>query len=408
MEEDKIVNKISGKETKWTEDWSLKFTFVSNKDKKKEIAEWLKQSCPFFLGLDFPDDIKIEISEEIDAKNRKILTTHTEDRCNFRNLIENKQKTTSYIYIIKSGNAFSWINYAPYSGRMEVLEKSEKKNHIKDLESIWINETVLVKKGISHKEVKKRGVTFEIFCKGDVIIPLTDLLSHVEFFDSFLAAGYGFPPYQHYLFPLSMPISIISSTPFEYKCTEPLVLIRIELDDFKKIFPSQDKFLTHILGYMSFKLFIERWKLLAQWTNKTDIKILCILSLYFSGALPLQNWKSLKIANHKVIEEEMNIAADSFEKPRVPITGFKVGPSELTLFVGLSRQDILKHITGGKSVFGTWPELTEIIKCESITEKEKTDKKARYYRFSATYPESYYTADRIRELIFSSLHVTKF
>lgn len=473
MEKPKI-NKISGKEIKWIEEWSLKFTSVLDKDKKREIVEWLKQFCPFFLGLTFPNDIKIEISEEIDPKGRKILITDREIKgYNFRDLSENvtrqdfsklgfdtdvlfknlikndyldkngviqakfkeasdltldsvydskkqeissilrqfqsKQEERTYIYIVKSGNAFSWINYVPYLDRMKVLEKSEKKSYIRDFESAWIKETVSVKKDISHKEIKKKGVTFEIFCKGDVIIPVIDLLSHVEFFDSFFSSGYGFPSYYHHLFPLSMPISIISGTPFEYKCTEPLVLIRIELGEIKKIFPSKDKFLNQLLGYMSFKFFIDRWKFLTQWTNDTDIKILCILSLYFSGVLPLQSWKVLNVyidekdGNIKIKEEERHIGGSSFEKPRIPVAEFEVGESELAFSMGLTRQSIRKHIKGKKSIFKSSSNLSsklkEIIKCE-LEQKNN-------YKFSAIHPESYFTADEIRRLIFSSLSVKK-
>ena len=402
MEESKISNKMTGVnlDRKGIEEWSLKFTSVLNEDKKREITEWLKQSCPFFADLTFPDDIKIEISEEIDPKVCKILITNREEiEWNFRNLIENMQVGNKYIYVIKTGNAFSWINYHPYLDRIKVLKETKKKYYTENSETLDIKQTVLVKKDISHDEIKENGITFEIYCKGDVIIPDIDLVFSTGF--------------SHVPLTLSIPISIISGTPFEKKCMEPLVLIRIKIDEIKKIFPSKDELLIHFLKYMRFKLFIDRWKLISQWTNNTDIKILCALSLYFSGTAPLQNWKSLIVLHRgekfEIKEKEIDIKGNSFEKPRTPLTGFKVSMSELILFVGLSRQDIFKHIRGEKSIFKSGSKLTEIIKCESLGKREtKGKQKTEFYRFSSIHQTDCHIADSIRELIFSSLSVTKF
>lgn len=372
------------------QEWSLEFMPILDKTKRKEIIKWLKQSCLFFEDLTFPDDIKLEVSKEVDFKDRKILFTLEE-------FIGNKLKGKTYIYIIKSGNTFSWVNYDPYLNRKKLTKKIETKDYVK--------ETVFVKKNISHKEIKKEGITCEIFCKGDTIIPEIDQLFEPKLAYSYFTRVKSFSFSHKDSFPSGIPISIISGTPFEYKCTEPLVLIRIELDEIKKIFPSKDNFFNHFIKYMHFKFIIDRWKLLTQWINDTDVKILSILSLYFSGALPLQNWKILKAYTNeidktiKIKEEERNIRGGSFEKPRIPIAGFEVGESELVLFIGLTRQTIRKHIKGKKSIFKFCSKLKEIIKCE-LEQKNN-------YRFSTVHPENYFTANEIRELIFSSLSVKK-
>lgn len=372
------------KETKYIDVRPLKFIPILNKEKKREIIEWLKQSCLFFQGLNFHSSLNIEISEEIIHKNRKILFAPEETvDYDFFDLSVKKHEREGYIYIIKSGNAFLWTNHIPFLNRMKVInQKKEAKNYIK--------ETVLVEREITLEEIKKRGIAFEIFCKGDPIIPEIDQL-------------YDYRGYKKVPLP-GIPISVVSGTPFEKKCMEPLVLIRIESDELKKMFSSKNKFFIHLFNHISFKHYVDKWKLLTQWTNNTDIKILSILALYFSGMLPLQNWRSLKVdKNCKIEEEEMDIRGKTFEKPNTPITGFKVSSSELTMFIGLTRQTIFNHIAGKKSIFGSLSELTEIIKYES-----KSTKQEEIYKFSSVHPTSCHVADFIRDLIFSSLSITKF
>lgn len=301
-----------------------KFRTLSNKDEKQEIIDWLVQNCPFFHIPNFPKNIKISISEEI--KERKPLFCFGE-HYSPHNLYDKKGD----MYIVKSGNAFSWIDE-----RLERTEFDEKK----------------LMKTKSAKELQRKGVIPEIFCEGDTIVIGIDMLTSFDFFSE---NGMGLSSIGK--------MNIVAGTPFEQRIN-PLVLIKIEKEELRKIFP-KNNLERQLLRKTRLSNMINSWRLWAQWTNNANIKILSVLYLYFIGLLPLQRWtfKGKEIDNEKLC----------FKKPRHPINGFEVGLQELALFIGLRRQTIDDHLLGNgkksskiKSIFESYSELAWSLKCKNI------------------------------------------
>jgi len=301
-----------------------KFRLLSDKQERKETIDWLGQNCPFFCGCVFPANVKISISEEM--KERKPLFCATGNFCPFE-----LQRKKGDMYIVKSGNAFAWINT--------------------DLGITGFNKKKLLRTR-SAGELQEKGIISEIFCEGDTIMVGIDMLPS---FDFICEDGRGSSTYGK--------MNIVAGTPFEQRI-EPLTLIKIEWNDLQKIF-SEKNLGWRFLKKMSLSHIINSWRLWAQGTNNADIKILSILYLYFIGMLPLEKWTfdGEKIDNGKLY----------LKKPRHSIHGFEVGPQELALFTGLRRQTIDDHILGStkrrpeiKSIFEKYPTLSKAIKCENI------------------------------------------
>lgn len=314
---------------------TTKFRPISNKQVRKETVEWLVDNSPFFYDWPFPDNVKISISDEV--KERKLLFSTGEF-----DAITTRRKEIGDMYIIKGGNAFSWVT--------------------KDLGDIYYNKKELLKVR-SAPEIQRNGLIPEIFCEGDAVVIGRDFLTSFDFVGLRTSVGM---------------MNIVSGTPFEQSIA-PLVLIKIEEKELQKIFP--EKILIRMfLKKARLDNMLNNWRLWAQWSNDTDIKILSILYLYFIGALPLQRWtfKGENIDNGKLY----------FKKPRHFIHRFEVGIQELALFIGLRRQTIDDHLMGNekksskiKSIFERYPELSRSLKCENILHEG--------YRFSDTsYPHT--------------------
>jgi hypothetical protein len=301
-----------------------KFRTLSNKDEKQEIIDWLVGNCPFLHVRNFPKNIKISISEEI--KERKPLFCFGEHYTP-HNLYDKEGD----MYIVKSGNAFSWIDE-----RLERTEFDKKK----------------LMKTKSARELQGKGIIPEIFCEGDTIVIGMDMLPSFDFFSE---AWQGLSSIGK--------MNIVAGTPFEQRIN-PLVLIKIEKEELRKIFPNNNLEIR-LLSKTRLSHMINSWRLWAQWTNNANIKILSVLYLYFIGLLPLQRWtfKGKEIDNGKLC----------FKKPRHLINGFEVGLQELALFIGLRRQTIDDHLLGNekksskiKSIFESYSKLSWSLKCENI------------------------------------------
>ncbi len=292
----------------------LDFKSVS-KVQKEELVQWIIQygdfldKSPLFLR-------KIKMKSSVEIKERKIL------------LCEDKPEMWKYLYIIKSGNAFSWFG-PPSSDNL--IEKSAK-------------------------EIRKRGMIGEIFCEGDILCAGMDLFTNPLIV---ITKTTDYPKY----FP-ELKGSILSGIPFDKCRIVPLVLIRISFEEFHKS-AAGEKFVYNIAGrycrHLQYKLIINKWKLWGQWCNKIELKILSVLYLYFGGELPLQLWTRADNG------EEVDNKTVSFKKPRCIIKEFEIGTLNLSLFVGMSRISIYNYLLDPRNtLLRKDKKLANLLNCRSI------------------------------------------
>jgi len=147
------------------------------------------------------------------------------------------------------------------------------------------------------------------------------------------------------------------------------------------------------------KLFVNKWRLWFQLSNKADAKLLSVLYLYFIGKLPLQLWKAKGIT----VKSEVLCV----KKPNTLIDEFEVSIKELTLFSGLTRKYIRELLEGGvrikkkdgkvvstvkiKSIFEKDERLAQVLKCSAVN--SKITNQEGYYNFST--PHLLYLLERL-------------
>lgn len=325
---------------------TIKFRLLLDKREKKETIDWLVRNCHFFglISSDcFPEDVNISISDEVKERKPLFYTPAA-------SLPPYIQWGQGDMYIIKTGNAFSWVNH-----HLETVSFSKKNFFKKDA------------KKRTAEEFQKNGIIPEIFCEGDSMIMGVDVLPNFDFlFEDGLS--------------ISTPgrMSIIAGTPFD-QCMAPLELIKIELKELRRIFPEAGMLERLIIKKLKLKHIVDSWRLWSQWTNNAKIKILSVLYLYFMKVLPLQRWISdnKEINNGKTFKKHRSgIIGNDGIRTYSRFDGFIVGPKELALFAGLRRQTIEHHILGWKSkdkknkktkiksIFEEYPALSNVLKYE--------------------------------------------
>lgn len=342
-----------------------KFNLLTNQDEKKETIQWLTKNCPFFknlpLNFTFPKDFKIAISDKI--KIRETLFFHyirTGDACSNSGPSKEIYKNQDF-YIIKKGNAFSWVNSTIKKFSIEF------KCFLKDKKA---------------KEVRSIGITPEIFCEGDIIMPWIEWLPA---FSWLYEDGTGNL--------VRGEQNIVTGLPFEMD-TSFLVLIKIQWRELERVFSRAglEKILySRHIQHIKFELLLNKFRLWCQWTNDSDIKILSVLHLYFLGILPLLRWRVAGIIGYWEFDER----GICFKKPREQIDAFDVSPSELTFFTGLRRQTIDDHIVGNKnkkieSFFKKYPELNKVLVLKTIP--------GQGYRFYRTFISDYPFSEEYEDL----------
>ena len=299
--------------------YEIKFKVPSGKEEKSELRNWLKENSPFFYRFHLPNDLKIEISEPITDRTPLFFI-----EMGFSN------KQFFDFYIVKSGNAFSWLS------RTGIGSFSEK---------------------ISAKGVKKRAAVLEIFGEGDVIIFGIDIFAFFNWGNSCML--------NHHTVGKE---NILAGLPFQ-KSIWPLELIKIEQNEIEKIFlMKQKKFSarnlqnSHLYQYIYQKLLVYKWRLSAQLSTSAEVKILSVLYLCFLGEIPLEWW---------VAESKEWDCKGTPRKPREFVDSFKIGRKELALFSGVNPRTI-DEILSGKTVSKKLKNKTITINIKSIFEKDRS------------------------------------
>ncbi len=346
----------------------LDFKPLTDKKEKQEIIQWLNNNCSLFSGISLPSDIKLNISEE--AKERRsiygfpVLKPLGKSKNGFcpagkNSFIKDFWNREIDLYIIKEGNAFSRIDFSVKEGKLSSIRPK------------------------SVKDLKKIGIVSEIFCEGEPIIQGIDIWPIISFYiyndtlerSEFRTNG-----------------DLITGSPFG-EHIYPTQIISISCKEIKKAFSKSDLFWARLFQIIVERLFINKWRLWFQLSNKAETKLLSILYLYFTGRLPLEQWES------EGIPVDNKDRCFKKPKPNTLIDEFEVSNKELVLFSGLTRKCVRELLVGGedkkdkqgkkykkgkKSIFEQNERLAQILKCSTVSDKEGKTVLNRfgYYRFS--------------------------
>ena len=360
---------------------ALEFKPLTDKKERKEIIQWLNDNCFLFSGISLPSDIKLNISDEV--KERKSLygslviepKWNTKEQDGFyinanNHFVSDFQNRGIDLYIIKQGNAFSWIDY---SVRAHFYKEGEF--------------TTIRPKG--SKQLKKIGVVPDVFCEGESIIREIDIWPIISFY----RANSETAKLE------SQSIGdLVTGSPFG-EHIYPAQIINIPREEIMKAFAKSDLFWSRLFQVIVEKLFVNKWRLWFQLSNKADAKLLSVLYLYFIGKLPLQLWKAKGIT----VKSEVLCV----KKPNTLIDEFEVSIKELTLFSGLTRKYIRELLEGGvrikkkdgkvvstvkiKSIFEKDERLAQVLKCSAVN--SKITNQEGYYNFST--PHLLYLLERL-------------